>query len=68
MKKILIKINDLSELDYPAMGFIFGIKNFSCCFDITFDIKDIIEYKNKYPAKEVYVSLNRIFSICAAIF
>ena len=59
MKNIIIKINSDNELDYPCKGFLLGLDKFSICFGKTYSVNDIINIKNKYNDKKIFVSLNR---------
>lgn len=60
MKKVLLKINDVKELTYPADGYILGIDTFSYLFGKTFGVEDIKKIKKENTDKEIYVSVNKM--------
>ena len=60
MNKVLIKVNDIKELAYPVLGFIFGVRNYSVCFEISFSVSEIKKMIDKFPGKKIYASLNRV--------
>lgn len=59
-KKILIKINCDEELDNDIDGIILGIFKYSFGFEKKYNKEEIIEIKEKYPNKEIFVSLNSL--------
>lgn len=60
MKKILVKVNSLDDLKYPAHGFILGVLDYSFLYEKTFSLSEIENIKNQSKNKEIYVELSAI--------
>lgn len=59
-KKIILKINDPNNMQYPVNGFILGLDDFSVGFNKTVDVSSIKKIRKEYIDKEIFVSLNRV--------
>lgn len=59
MSKILIKVNNEKDFICPASGYILGLENYSICFNLKFNIDELIELRKKYSDRKIFVSLNR---------
>lgn len=65
MQKILIKINDLKELNYKDnenVGYIIGMKGYSLGFDLSFSLDDLKKIIKESPLKDIFVSFNKEIS------
>lgn len=60
MKKILVKVNSLDDLKYPAHGFILGVLDYSFLYEKAFSLSEIENIKNQSKNKEIYVELSAI--------
>ena len=57
---MIVKINKEEELLYPAFGYILGVKNYSVCFEKSFDLDEIKNIRRRKLDKKIFVSLNRV--------
>ena len=60
--KVLVKINLESTIDKyinKCDGLILGISHFSVGFKDTFDIEEISKIIEKYPNKDIFISINK---------
>lgn len=60
MRQMIVKINKEEELLYPAFGYILGVKNYSVCFEKSFDLDEIKNIRRRKLDKKIFVSLNRV--------
>ena len=60
--RVLVKINLESTIDKyinKCDGLILGISHFSVGFKDTFDIEEISKIIEKYPNKDIFISINK---------
>lgn len=60
MKKILVKVNSIEDLKYPAHGFILGVLDYSFLFEKTFSLDEIEDIKKQNNNKKIYVELSLV--------